>query len=363
MGNSHKNKLRLRYLGIDTYKEAVIYIHANSAVCKSEGFESQSRIQVRYKDKSLIATLNKVSSDLLGTEEASLSLQAWKSLCAIEGEEIEVAHPVPVTSLSHVRSKIYGNELQADELREIIYDIVQSRYSDIEIASFVTACAGGHLDKKEIIYLTQAMVDAGQKLDWPKELVVDKHCIGGLPGNRTTPIIVPIVAAFGLTMPKTSSRAITSPAGTADTMEVLAPVNLDIANIKRVVEKEEGCIVWGGAFSLSPADDLLIRIERILDLDSEGQLVASILSKKIACGATHVLIDIPVGPTAKVRTLDHAERLAASLEATGSWFGLTVLSHISDGNQPVGRGIGPALEARDVLAVLKGKPRRRTLTR
>lgn len=186
--------------------------------------------------------------------------------------------------------------------------------------------------------------------------MVDKHCVGGLPGNRTTLLVVPIVAACGLTMPKTSSRAITSPAGTADTMEVLAPVNLDVRSMRRVVERTGGCIVWGGSVRLSPADDILIRVERPLDLDSEGQLVASVLSKKAAAGSTHVLIDLPVGATAKVRSAQAAAALGRRLQEVGSAIGLHVALRVTDGEQPVGRGIGPALEARDVLAVLQGTP-------
>src|SRR6185369_13547402 len=143
-------------------------------------------------------------------------------------------------------------------------------------------------------------IDAGERLSWNRSPIVDKHSVCGLPGNRTTPIVVAIVASLGLTMPKTSSRAITSPAGTADTMETMAPVDLDTAEIRRVVEQEHGCIVWGGAVRLSPADDLLIRVERALDVDTEGQMIASVLSKKIAAGSTHLVIDVPVGPTAKV---------------------------------------------------------------
>jgi thymidine phosphorylase len=164
---------------------------------------------------------------------------------------------------------------------------------------------------------------------------------------------VPIVAAFGLTMPKTSSRAITSPAGTADVMETLTEVELDVPAMRRVVEREGGCIVWGGAVRLSPADDILIRVERPLDLDSEGQLVASVLSKKAAAGSSHVVIDIPVGETAKVRSREAAQTLSHRLMETGRAIGLTVQTLITDGTQPVGRGIGPALEARDVLAVLR----------
>ena len=169
-------------------------------------------------------------------------------------------------------------------------------------------------------------------------------------------IVVPIVTACGLLMPKTSSRAITSPAGTADAMETVAPVTLDIPALRRVVEREGGCIVWGGAVRLSPADDVIIRIERPLDIDSDGQLVASVLSKKAAAGSTHVVIDIPVGPTAKVRSVDAARSLGALLAEVGRAVGVTVSIIQSDGTQPVGRGVGPALEARDVLAVLRGEP-------
>jgi thymidine phosphorylase len=120
-----------------------------------------------------------------------------------------------------------------------------------------------------------------------------------------------------------------------------------------VVEAESGCIVWGGAVMLSPADDILIRIERALELDAEGQLVASVLSKKIAAGSSHLVLDVPVGPTAKVRSIEAAEALSARLAAVADAFGLRTRIVLADGTQPVGRGIGPALEARDVLAVLQ----------
>ncbi|WP_138380711.1 thymidine phosphorylase family protein [Luteithermobacter gelatinilyticus] len=348
-----KSVLKLRRLGIDTYKEAVIYMREDCAVCRAEGFEVQARVKVSLNGASLTATLNMVNSDILKQGEAGLSKYAFEKLGAREGDEIHVSHPPAVHSLSFVRSKIYGNALSDHQIRTIIEDIVAGHYSDIHISSFLTACAGGRLNREEIVSLTRAMVDSGDRLDWGRELVVDKHCVGGLPGNRTTPIVVAIVAAYGLTMPKTSSRAITSPAGTADTMEVLAPVDLDVPQMRRVVEQEGGCVVWGGSVSLSPADDLLIRVEKALDLDSEGQLVASVLSKKIAAGSSHVLIDMPVGPTAKVRSMAMAEELTTYLEATGSTMGTGVRVHISDGSQPVGRGIGPALEARDLVAVLK----------
>ncbi|MHB1220966.1 MAG: thymidine phosphorylase family protein [Gammaproteobacteria bacterium] len=350
--NEHHSTLSLRYLGINTYKEPIIYMRDDCHICKSEGFEAQTRVRVTLNDRSIIATLNTIETDLLRHNEASLSHYAWDLLSAKDGDEISITHPEPLNSLSYIRSKIYGHELKADETRHIIDDALSGQLSDINIAMYIAASAGNKLSKKEVLDLTKAMVDTGQRLTWPSNFIVDKHCVGGLPGNRTTPIVVAIVAAFGLMIPKTSSRAITSPAGTADTMEVFTSVNLDIPTMQKVVEQENGCIVWGGSVALSPADDLLIRIEKSADLDSEGQMVASILSKKIAAGSTHIVIDMPIGTTAKVRSIAHAELLKNFLESIAKEFGIETRVIFTDGSQPVGRGIGPALEARDVLAVL-----------
>ena len=346
--------LRLRRLGIDTYQEAVVYMTRACHVCRAEGLVAQSRVQVTLGAHHLIATVNVVSSSLLRNDEASLSESAWKALGAEEGSLIQVSHPEPLESLSVLRAKVYGRRVDLAGWREVLADVVEGHYSELHLAALVTACAGDRLDLAETIALTQAMVEGGERLQWPSSQVVDKHCVGGLPGNRTTLIVVPIVAAAGLTIPKTSSRAITSPSGTADTMETLAPVDLTVEHMRRVVEEEGGCMVWGGNVRLSPADDLLIRVEKPLDFDSEGQLVASVLSKKIAAGSTHTLIDVPVGPTAKVRSAEAAQILSERLEAVARALGVHAKVHLSDGTQPVGRGIGPALEARDVMAVLRG---------
>lgn len=353
---AHVHSLRLRRLGIDTHQEAVVYMRQDCHVCRSEGFSAQARIQVNAGTNTIIATLGKVTSDLLAPGEASLSESAWRLLAVKEGDDITISHAAPLDSLAHVRAKIYGHRLGKDAMHDIVRDIVAGRYADVHLSAFITACSGRALVIDEILALTHAMVDAGNRLKWRKKPIADKHCVGGLPGNRTTPIVVAIVAASGLTIPKTSSRAITSPAGTADAMETLAPVELDVPAMTRVVEQEGGCIVWGGAADLSPADDVLVRVERALDLDSEGQLVASVLSKKIAAGATHLVLDLPVGPTAKVRTEQEADRLSATLSAVATAAGIKVRIMQTDGKQPVGRGIGPALEARDVVAVLRNEP-------
>lgn len=347
--------LKARRLGIDTHHETVVFMRSDCHVCRAEGFSALNRVRLNSSERSIIATLNVVHGDLLEAGEIGLSEASWQRLDVNAGERIEVSHARPLDSFSFVRAKIFGGDFTADRLQEIMSDITAGRYSDVHLSSFVTACTSEHLNTEEIIALTDAMVKAGDRLAWDYPRVMDKHCVGGLPGNRTTPIVVAIVAAAGLVMPKTSSRAITSPAGTADTMEVLAPVDLTLEQMRKVVDQEGGCIVWGGAVSLSPADDILIRVERALELDSEAQLIASVLSKKIAAGSSHVLIDIPVGPTAKVRDQASAIRLSSSLNLVGEALGIKVQSIFTDGHQPIGYGIGPSLEAVDVLNVLQNK--------
>ncbi|MCA1409250.1 thymidine phosphorylase family protein [Ensifer sp. IC3342] len=349
-------RLKAKRLGVLTSDDPVVFMREDCHVCRSEGFTSRSRVLLASGGRSAIATLYQVSSDLVGMGEAGLSEAAWQLLDVREGDLLAASHPPPLESFRHVRSRIFGNRLTEAQFRGIIGDVAARRYSTVETAAYLTSGSAFPLDEQETVALTRVMVDVGETLSWGRSPVVDKHCVGGLPGNRTTPIVVAVATALGLIMPKTSSRAITSPAGTADTMERLAPVDLDLATIKRVVDREGGCIVWGGAVRLSPADDLLIRVERVLDLDSEGQLVASVLSKKVAAGATHLVLDIPVGPTAKVRSQEAAEALAARLTAVAAKFGIATAVVLSDGSQPVGRGIGPALEACDVLAVLRQTP-------
>ncbi len=349
-------QLKVRCLGIGTHWHPVVFLHIDSGIARSEGLATQSRIELVAGERVLTATLDMVTDHFIADDEIGLSDAAVAALQVSEGDLITVRHAPAIDSLHQVRSKLYGHQLGRQAMQDIVTDIVAGHYSDIMLAAFVTACAGSRLDVREITYLTDAMVKSGQRLHWPQAVIVDKHCLGGLPGNRTTPIVVAIAAAAGLTMPKSSSRAITSPAGSADTLETMMPVQLDVNAMRQVVERCGACMVWGGAVALSPADDLLIRVERALDLDSEGQMIASVLSKKIAAGSTHVLIDLPVGPTAKVRSEAQARHLAEILVQVGSELGLTVRTHLSDGSQPVGRGIGPALEARDVLAVLRRQP-------
>lgn len=261
-------------------------------------------------------------------------------------------------SIDYIKKKLNGQRLSKEEINQIVWDIVHNKLSAVELAYFVAACYTNVMTTEETILLTKAMVEHGDVLKLNKHPVVDKHSIGGIPGNRTTLVVVPIIAAAGYYIPKTSSRSITSAAGTADTMEVLANVVFSIKKMKEIVLKTRGCIVWGGALNLAPADDKIIAVERPLEIDAESQLLASIMAKKHSVSSTHILIDVPVNKDSKVKNMVEALKLKKEFEKIGKKLKKHVKVLITDGRQPIGNGIGPALEARDVLWLLKRDPRR-----
>ncbi|WP_042423655.1 thymidine phosphorylase family protein [Comamonas granuli] len=352
------SRLALRRVAIDTWRENVAYLHRDCAVYRAEGFQALSKIEVRANGLRILATVNVVDdSAIVGCHELGLSEDAFAQLGVEPGYKVAVAQAEPPESMGALFRKIAGERLGRADFRAIVRDIADHRYSKIELTAFVVACNRDELDREEVYFLSDAMVQTGQRLDWHDPQVVDKHCIGGIPGNRTSMLVVPIVAAHGMLCPKTSSRAITSPAGTADTMEVLANVELPLEQLQAIVRDHHGCLAWGGTAQLSPADDVLISVERPLSIDSAGQMVASILSKKIAAGSTHLVLDIPIGPTAKVRSMPEAQRLRRLFEYVAQRMGLSLDVVITDGRQPIGNGIGPMLEARDVMRVLENDPR------
>ena len=350
--------LRLRRVAIDTWRENVAYLHRDCAIYRAEGFQALSKVEVRANGRRILATLNVVDDGcIVEPEELGVSIDAFFQLGVAVGPPAMIAQAEPPSSIPARQRQIAGERLAREDFRAIVRDIAEHRYSKIELTAFVVATNQGELDREEVSFLTEAMAAVGDRIDWHERPVVDKHCIGGIPGNRTSMLVVPIVAAHGMLCPKTSSRAITSPAGTADTMEVLARVELPTEELSGIVREHRGCLAWGGTANLSPADDVLISVERPLSIDSPGQMVASILSKKLAAGSTHLVLDIPVGPTAKVRSMAEAQKLRKLFEFVAGRMNLTIDVVITDGRQPIGSGIGPVLEARDVMRVLENDPR------
>lgn len=260
-------------------------------------------------------------------------------------------------ALEAIQKKLVGKQLNYKEIFAIMDQIANKRLGQILTTYFAASGYSKGFTNDELYYLTKAMIETGDKLEF-SGIVADKHSIGGVPGTRTTMIVIPIVAAAGFTIPKSSSRAITTPGGTADDMEVLAPVTFNKKEIMALVKKTNACIVWGGGVDIAPADDELIKVEEPLSLESFDKILVSIMAKKIAFGSNHIIIDLPYGKHVKVHTKPDAEELKKKFEYLAGRFNVKLFVNIHKTEEPVGRGIGPVLETRDALQVLEQTPDR-----
>jgi len=343
-------KLRAKVIGLEAGGKSIVILHHDDA--SDLGARSLSRVKVQYRGNEITAIVN-TTTRVVGHGNIGISEEVKNALKLRQDVEVNVEVAKFPQSLQYIINRLKGRRLVYDEIKEIIHDVVKGNLSEIEIAAFVTALNQYGLDLDEAANLAMAMVETGDKLLLNKKVIVDKHSVGGVPGDKTTLLVVPIVAAAGLTIPKTSSRAITSAAGSADRAEVLMNVELNISEMKNVVEKSNGCFVWGGALKMAPADDIFIQVEFPLSIDP--MLLPSIMSKKKAVGANFVVIDIPTGRGTKIKTIGDANLLAKDFISIGKKLGMTVQCAVTFGEQPVGYAIGPSLEAREALEVLMRK--------
>ncbi|MGM5483750.1 MAG: AMP phosphorylase [Nanobdellota archaeon] len=348
-------ELKVKNLNISTGGPVIILLCQEDAY--EHGFNPGDRVQIKSKKGIFTAIVDiqtrlNSSNNIIEKGEAGIFTELKNKLSLKEKSKIKVNISTKPHSVYYINEKLHGKRLSFEKINTIIKDVVEKRLTDVEITYFVSSCFIHELNVDETVNFIKAMVKNGKTMKFNSEIIADKHCIGGVAGNRTTNLVVPIIAAAGIKIPKTSSRSITSPAGTADTMEVLSKVDLSIEKIKEVVDKTNGCICWGGSMDVAPSDDLLIKIEHPMSLDPVGQMLASVLAKKKASGSTHCLIDIPYGKGAKIKNKQKAKMLKHRFEVVGKRIDMNVKAVITDGSNPVGKGIGPALEARDILYTL-----------
>lgn len=344
-----KSKLfEVKSIDVDLQRNLVVLNESDAAEL---GVSPSNVVLVTAGERSVYAVVL-VSKTITSPGVIALTKNTLSLLKVPEGERVGVKPVGLPASFNALKKRLRGEKLTENEMKSIIKDVVDGVYGEAEIAAFLVSQLYRELSEEELSYLIRAMVETGSRVAF-EETVYDVHSIGGVPGNSKVALItVPIVAASGLLIPKTSSRAITSPAGTADTMEVLARVDLTINEIVEVVRKTKGVLAWGGRLNLAPADDIFVNVERRIAIDPEQQMVASILSKKIAMGVERLVIDIPVGRGAKIKDLTEAERLAGLFIRQSGMLGLSVRIVLTYGGQPIGTTAGPALEAREALEAL-----------
>lgn len=338
-------QLKVDLLGIDSGGKPIVFL--NKIDADDIGVAASGRVVLMAKKK--ITAIVNISTKTVKKGHIGISEEIRSSFGHVP-KIIDVEISSFPKSLQFIRNKLEGKKLLHQEIYEIVKGVVDGSLNESEIASFVTALHIRGIDLDEATSLSLSMVKTGKELHLKNKVIVDKHSIGGVPGDKTSLLVVPIVAAAGLVIPKTSSRAITSAAGTADRAEALMSVNLSREEMKRVVKKTNGCIVWGGALELAPADDIFVKTEYSLYIDP--MLLPSIMSKKKAVGATHLVLDIPTGRGAKMKTISEADSLAKELIELGRRLKIHTHCVLTYGEQPVGYTIGPALEAKEALELL-----------
>lgn len=344
-------KILVKDMDISTGRTPIVILNQKDAARMD--LRPNDRLYVTKGVRKAIAVLDIAESEkAVPVGHMGLFEETLDALRARQGDWVDFRIARKPESVSYIRKKLDGKELTDYEINTIVKDIVFNNLTDVELTGYITGNYINGMSLREIVALTKSMAYSGLHLSLKRKPILDVHSIGGVPGNRTTPIIVPIVAAAGLMIPKTSSRAITSPAGTADTLEVLTNVVLPKEKLERMAYQVGGFMIWGGAISLAPADDKIIAVEHPLNIDAEGQMLASIMAKKKCVGATNLLLEIPIDVNGKVADEKRALHLKNLFTVLGSKLGIDVHVLITDGSQPVGNGIGPALEARDLLWVL-----------
>lgn len=320
---------------------------------ESMGIHENDRVSIAKlsKGEGEFSTIVDIVEKIIKEDEIGISSEIQEIFNVKNGQKVDVNIAKSPKSLDYIRKKVDKKRLSKEEIKIIIKDIVNNSLSDPEVALFVSAMYENKMDFKETINLIEAFLESGENLAFKGKFMVDKHCVGGIPGNRTTPIVVSICASAELTFPKTSSRAITSAAGTADVISAIAKVKFSKEELQKILNKTGAFMIWGGSIELVPADSKIIRIEKMLKIDPKSQLLASIMSKKLAVGSKYILIDIPYGKNAKVNK-EEALKLKKDFVKLGKYFKLDLRVVLTKGDEPIGNGVGPILELRDIIKVL-----------
>ncbi len=325
----------------------------NEEDCVKLGVKENDRVSISGK-KVTIALVSYVEN-IIAPGTAYIPSRLLDKTGTNDDGTVDIAFAHNPDSVRYIRMKMDGEKLSKEQIDSIVKDILDNRLSNIEISAWLTALYINGMDISEIADFTMAMANTGDIIKFSRSPVFDFHSLGGVPGNKITPIVISIVAAAGLMIPKTSSRAISSACGTSDFVETFCDVELSADKVKAISEDVGGVFAWGGSMNLAPVDDMVIKIEHPLGINPRAQMLASIMSKKVAMGSTHLLVDIPTGSGTKVQTLEAAKAYARDLMDLGDKIGMHVECAITYADQPVGNAVGPNLEARECIAILEGE--------
>ncbi len=269
-----------------------------------------------------------------------------------DGDMVDVFYSPMPESVRSIRKKINGTVLTREEIGSVITDIMEGRLSDTEIIAFVSAFNINNAVLDEISFLAEAMAGTGRKIRLKYGRIYDLHSLGGISGNKITPIVVSIVASEGLVIPKMSSRAVSSACGTADFVSTFCDVEMNSDRLVDAIDKVRGVFVCGNE-DYAPVGRRIIRVEKPMGIDPLPTMMASIMSKKLAIGITDLVLDIPVGKYSKISDLEEAEGYAKGFIRLGERIGVNVRCLITGAEEPIGYSVGPVMEAEECIRILE----------
>ncbi len=349
--------LYLKAKKLDLQAGDYLKVLLNRIDAENESLSAGDKVWVTTYDHEYICTIN-ITDTKVEQGQVGFCRDIWEGTYLATDSYVRVELMSKSKSVGYIAKKLQGERLNEEEMAEIMKDITQKKIRSAEMAYFMATMFSPGFNDDEALYAIKGMVAAGEVLDFKDvrkngDLVVDKHSIGGIAGKGITPLLVPIVASFGLVIPNTSTRAITSPAGTTDILEVVMPVNLNGDEIHEIVSKTGGVLAWGGNLNIAPADDILIRVEKGLHVQSYQKFIISIIAKKLAMGISHILIDVPYGKETKISEPEDIELVSESFMKFFNKIGVKCHVYTRNVLGPDSRGIGPNLEIRDVLRILE----------
>ncbi|MFA7298809.1 MAG: thymidine phosphorylase [Candidatus Absconditabacterales bacterium] len=351
--------------GMFTAKTKIIDIHEgenlevliNEQDAWEEGITSMDKVSLIYDNKEFVFDVS-LSSHLVQRGEVGIFEDIREKYKMKAGQFVTVSFTKNSSeSLDALKKGLNGKRLNKKEIFAIMKDISNNRFTDI-LTTYFSAMGFFFPSKDEDLYrMAEAMAKTGEMLHFPG-IVADKHCMGGVSGNETTMIMIPLLTSLGIKMPKTFSKAITTPAATGECVSVLMDISFSKKEIEDLVKKNNCCLVRGGGLDLAPADEKLIKVAYPLSMQSYSRTIVSIMAKKYAMGINHSLIDIPVGPSAKVPDMKTAKRLKKKYLYVGKKLGMKMTVEITDALQPIGSGVGAVMQVREVLRVLQQHEKR-----